>query len=139
MLEEINQEELAFAVHVDDIKSGTSPCSDEMYEQRKNLFQASRHAFILVPGDNDWTDCRRKAAGGYDPLERLARLRRVFYADEMSLGQNSLKLERQSDDPGAAAAFRAYRENVRCVVDGVLFIGLNVSRLQSAVVPFRHD
>lgn len=126
MLEEINQEELAFVVHVGDIKSGRSPCSDELYEQRKRLFQASRHAFILVPGDNDWTDCYRKPAGGYDPLERLARLRQVFYADDMSLGQNQLRLERQSDDPDTANAFRAYRENVRWVVGGVLFLGLNI-------------
>ena len=126
VLQEINQEELAFVVHVGDIKSGGSPCGDELYQQRKQMFQASRHAFILVPGDNDWTDCHRKAAGGYDPLERLTKLRQVFYPDAMSLGQNKLKLERQSDDPGSAAAFRAYRENVRWVANGVLFIGLNI-------------
>jgi hypothetical protein len=97
-----------------------------LYEQRRRLFQASRHAFVLVPGDNDWTDCHRRAAGGYDPLERLDRLRQVFYADAMSLGQNQLRLERQSDDPGTAAAFRAYRENVRWMAGGVLFIGLNI-------------
>ena len=126
MLEEINQQDLAFVVHVGDIKSGRSPCSDELYEQRMRLFQASRHPFILVPGDNDWTDCYRKPAGAYDPLERLDRLRQVFYADDMSLGKNQAKLERQSDDPNTAAAFRAYRENVRWVVGGVLFIGLNI-------------
>lgn len=126
MLEEINQEELAFVVHVGDIKSGRSPCSDELYEQRKRMFQASRHPFILVPGDNDWTDCYRKPAGAYDPLERLDRLRQVFYADDMSLGQNQVKLERQSDDPDTAAAFRAYRENVRWMAGGLLFIGLNI-------------
>ena len=126
MLEEINQENLAFVVHVGDIKSGASPCSDELYEERKRMFQASRYPFILVPGDNDWTDCHRKAAGGYDPLERLARLRLVFFAGDASLGQTTLKLERQSADRTADARFRAYRENVRWVVDGVLFIGLNV-------------
>lgn len=126
MLDEINQENLAFVVHVGDIKSGSSPCSDELYEERKRLFQASRFPFILVPGDNDWTDCHRKGAGGYEPLERLARLREVFYAGETSLGQNMLKLERQSADRAADARFREYRENVRWVVEGVMFVGLNV-------------
>jgi hypothetical protein len=126
MLDEINQENLAFLVHVGDIKSGRSPCSDELYEQRKRMFQASRYPFILVPGDNEWTDCHRKVAGGHDPLERLARLRQVFYAGETSLGQNTLALERQSTDSATDARFREYRENVRWVVDGVLFIGLNV-------------
>ncbi|MGP1679353.1 MAG: hypothetical protein ACTS6J_19635 [Burkholderiales bacterium] len=126
MLQETDAEDLAFVVHVGDIKSGGSPCSDELYEQRKRMFQLSRHPFILVPGDNEWTDCHRKSAGGYDPLERLARLRQVFYAGDLSLGLSTLKLERQSDDPGSAAAFREYRENVRWVVNGVLFIGLNI-------------
>jgi hypothetical protein len=126
MLREINQENLAFVVHVGDIKGGASPCSDELYEQRKRLFQASRHPFILVPGDNEWTDCHRKSAGGYDPLERLERLRQVFFSGANSLGQATLELERQSDDPGTFAALRVYRENVRWVVNGVLFIGLNI-------------
>lgn len=126
MLAEINQENLAFVVHVGDIKSGASPCSDEMYEHRKRMFQASRYPFILVPGDNDWTDCHRRSAGGHDPMERLARLRQVFYADETSLGQATLRLQRQSADPAADPRFREYRENVRWAVDGVLFIGLNI-------------
>lgn len=124
MLEEINQENVAFVVHVGDIKSGGSPCSDELYKERKTMFDASRYPFVLVPGDNDWTDCHRKSAGGYDPLERLKKLRQVFYPDEKSLGQTALKLERQSDR--SDARFRDYRENVRWAMDGVLFIGLNV-------------
>jgi hypothetical protein len=40
--------------------------------------RASHTPFVFVPGDNDWTDCHRRA-GAYDPLERLARLR-VFFA-----------------------------------------------------------
>ena len=125
MLEEINQENVAFVVHVGDIKSGGSPCSDELYQERKKMFDASRHPFVLVPGDNDWTDCHRKGAGGYDPLERLRKLRQVFYPDEKSLGQTALTLERQSDR--TEARFRDYRENVRWSTDGVLFIGLNVT------------
>lgn len=126
MLDEINQENVAFVVHVGDIKSGSSPCSDELYQERKRMFQASRYPFILVPGDNDWTDCHRKGAGGYDPLERLSRLRQVFYADASSLGQTTLRLQRQSADPAADPRFREYRENMRWVMDGALFIGLNI-------------
>jgi hypothetical protein len=126
MLDEINKDNLAFVVHVGDFKSGSSPCSDELYQERKRMFQASRHPFVLVPGDNDWTDCHRGRAGGYDPLERLARLRQVFYPDESSLGQTPLKLQRQSADAATDARFRDYRENVRWVVGGVMFIGLNV-------------
>jgi hypothetical protein len=78
-----------------------------------------RHPFIYVPGDNEWTDCHRS---GGDPLERLAKLRELFYPDDDSLGGRKLKLERQSADP----RFAEYRENVRWVANGVMFIGLNV-------------
>lgn len=126
MVREMNAEDLAFVVHVGDIKNGSSPCSDELYSERKAMFQASRHAFILVPGDNEWTDCHRKAAGGYDPLERLDRLRTIFFAGETSLGQNPIALARQSGDATMPEAYRIYRENVRWVANNVLFFGLNV-------------
>jgi len=118
-LKDIDQEELAFVVHVGDIKSGSSPCSDALFAQRLRQFQSARHPFIYVPGDNEWTDCHR---GGADPLERLAKLREMFYPDDDSLGERKLRLERQSADP----RFAEFRENARWRIGGVLFIGLNV-------------
>jgi hypothetical protein len=126
MLKQIDAEGLAFVVHVGDFKSGASRCSDALYAQRKQMFEVSRHPFILVPGDNDWTDCHRGSAGSYDPIERLAKLRQVFYPDAFSLGRNRIELERQSDAPGTPSAFREYRENVRWIYGGVLFLGLNI-------------
>ena len=119
MLREIDREELAFVVHVGDIKGGSSPCSDELFAQRLQQFQSVRHPFIYVPGDNEWTDCWRS---GSDPLERLAKLREMFYTDDDSLGEHKLKLERQSADP----RFAEYRENVRWTMGSALFIGLNI-------------
>ena len=119
MLEEIDRENLAFVVHVGDIKSGSSACSDDLFAKRLQQFQSVRHPFIYVPGDNEWTDCHRSGA---DPLERLAKLREAFYPDDNSLGKRKLRLERQS----AAPRFAEYRENVRWRVGGALFIGLNV-------------
>jgi hypothetical protein len=78
-----------------------------------------RHPFIFVPGDNEWTDCH---LGGADPLERLAKLRELFYPDDNSLGQRKIRLERQSADP----RFAENRENVRWMIGPVLFIGLNI-------------
>jgi hypothetical protein len=46
--------------------------------------------FIFVPGDNEWTDCERLSNGAYDPLERLGKLRRLFWEDEFSLGKTQL-------------------------------------------------
>ncbi len=121
MIEDMNREDLAFVIHVGDFTSGRGPCTDEWFEARKRQFEKSRHPFILIPGDNDWLDCRRS---GLDPMERLKRFRELFEAGGTSLGERTLALERQSDS--GAARFREYREHVRWVAASVLFVGVNV-------------
>jgi hypothetical protein len=118
-LEEIDQQDLAFVVHVGDFKGGRSPCTDALFARRLAQFRSVRHPFIYLPGDNEWTDCHRS---GTDPLERLAKLREMFYPDGASLGARTLALERQSANP----RYAEYRENVRWRLGGLLFIGLNV-------------
>lgn len=113
---------VAFVVHVGDFKFGAAPCSDEVFGERRRLFDASPVPFVFVPGDNEWVDCHAALAGGYDPLERLAKLRELFHAVDSSLGQRRLPLARQSEDPRLSA----YRENVRWVMRGVVFVALNV-------------
>jgi hypothetical protein len=118
LMDRIGREDLAFVAHVGDIKSDAAPCNDDVLLDRYRLFQESRHPFVYVPGDNEWTDCR----SGYDPLESLQRIREIFFRDDETLGQRRLRLERQSTNP----AFRPYRENVRWRIGRVLFVGLNV-------------
>jgi hypothetical protein len=122
LIEQMDSENLAFVVHGGDIKSGSSVCSDAAFSDILGVFQASAHPLIYVPGDNEWTDCHRKSNGRHDPLERLEKLRSLFFPDDFSLGQRRLRLERQSADP----RYAAYRENVRWATGGVLFVGLNV-------------
>jgi len=119
MIDEINREDLAFVVHVGDITSGQGPCSDAWFMERKEQFQRIRHPFILIPGDNEWSDCYRS---NRDPLERLARWREIFHPGDESLGQRTIRLERQSSQP----RFAAYREHMRWVMGNVVFITLNV-------------
>jgi hypothetical protein len=122
MLGEISSENMSFVVHVGDFKSGSSRCTDELFLHRKQLFNQSLHPFIFVPGDNDWSDCMRRSAGGYFSSERLAKLRELFFADNQTLGRNKMTLQQQSDD----ATFALYRENSRWMKEGVLFVSLNV-------------
>lgn len=119
MLATLDAERLAFVVHVGDIKAAGTHCDDALFMERKRLFDASRHPFVFIPGDNEWTDCH---ASGSDPIERLAALRRVFHAGDESLGERRIPLTRQSRDP----RFADYRENVRWSYGGILFIALNV-------------
>jgi calcineurin-like phosphoesterase family protein len=71
LIDDINAQPLAFVVHVGDIGSGGPVCRDEWLLQRKQQFARIRHPFVLVPGDNEWTDCKQ-------PLERLRRWREIF-------------------------------------------------------------
>jgi len=123
LMSAMNQADLAFVIHDGDIKSGAALCSDAQFEQRKALFQTSAHPFVLVPGDNEWTDCHRESNGSYDPIERLAKLRSLFFSNNESLGQQTLRLTRQSDQP----QYRQFRENIRWWQNNVLFVGMNVT------------
>jgi predicted phosphodiesterase len=114
LFEQMDHEQLAFVIHVGDIKSGDSPCTDEVFFSEKDRFDNSANPLIYVPGDNDWTDCSRT---GYDPVERLERLREIFFVGDESLGEKTILLNRQSTD---------YPENVRWNYGGVTFVGLNV-------------
>jgi len=124
MIGEMNREPLAFVVHVGDFKNGISACGNEIFAQRKEWFELSRHPFVYIPGDNEWADCWRAFGVDHKPLERLNRLREVFFRGDASLGQRTLKLVRQSD--AGTSASRSYPEHARWIHDQVLFATLNV-------------
>ncbi len=121
LLWQLNLARLEFVVHTGDIKSGNTPCDDSVFEARLREFQSSQNPFIYLFGDNEWTDCGR-GTNGYDPEERLARLRQLFTQGDHSLGRRKLALARQSNQP----QFEKFRENIRWTMGGVTFVGLNV-------------
>lgn len=123
MIPRINSADVAFVLHAGDIKSGSQSCSDEVLETRLRMFEKFTHPMILVPGDNDWTDCHRQGAGAWAPLERLARLRALFFLPPGKvLGTGRMKVESQ----GADAAYAEFPENVRWQRDGVHFATLHI-------------
>ncbi len=128
----LNEADLAFVVHNGDFwwdgaawtesAGGLPPCSDEAFQDRLGQAQSSRHPFIFVPGDNEWADCHRAKPRTYDPFERLAKLRQMFFQGDQSLGRRTMRLTRQSEDP----RYARFRENVRWTYGGALFISLHV-------------
>ena len=121
VLKDLDGNDLAFSIHVGDIF--WRPCSDDRYERSLNWFNGLKHPLIYVPGDNEWADCWTEQEGGYDPRDRLARLRRTLYPQPaLSLGSRKLPLEIQSADP----AFAEYIEHARWSHGGVLFATLHV-------------
>ncbi len=117
MLDAIAESHVDFVVHIGDIKNGQSRCDDAVFKDRLQLFDSNPAPFIFVPGDNEWTDCGRLSNGAYDPLERLAALRKIFWQKPDSLGRKRIALERQ---PGT------YSEHSRFRLGPALFVTLNL-------------
>ena len=63
LIAELNAAPLAFVVHDGDIKSGASPCTDEIFEECRQQFATFEHPLIYVFGDNEWTDCMSASTG----------------------------------------------------------------------------
>lgn len=122
LIQQINRQSPAFTIHVGDIKSGSTVCSDETFVQVHQLFEQFERPLIYTPGDNEWTDCHRISNGQYDPLERLAKIRQLFFSSPASLGQQRLTLQMQSTQK----SFASFPENRRWSQGRVLFATLHL-------------
>ena len=108
LMRDIDAADVAFVVHNGDFWydgsawteeiGGFPPCGDDTFEHRLGLAQNSRHPFIYVPGDNEWADCHRAKPRTYEPFERLAKLRKMFFPTSQSLGRRTMPLTRQSEN-----------------------------------------
>jgi hypothetical protein len=104
LIADMNRQDLAFTIHDGDFKAGSgtpgsvtpTTCSDALYVQALGFLDALRAPAMLVPGDNDWTDCDRPANGGFSSRERLDHERKVWFATPYSLGQRRLRQEVQT-------------------------------------------
>ena len=77
-----------------------------------DLFNTFKDPFIYAIGDNEWTDCHRANNGGYNPLDRLAKVRSLLFASPgHTLGGRNMSVDAQ---PG-------YPENQRWVESRVTF------------------
>lgn len=115
IIETMNAAPLAVVVHVGDVGSSARACEDAWLLARKRQFERIRHPFLLLPGDNEWSDCRQ---GKRDPLARLARWRELFCAE--------LALPGFRRQPSLQPRHAAYCEHVRWRMGGALFVALNV-------------
>jgi hypothetical protein len=124
VLADLDRTPLAFVVHVGDLGSPRAgSCTEALWLRRLAQFQSSSNPLIYTPGDNEWTDCHaQQGVPGADPLERLPRLRDLFFATEQSFGRRAIALTRQSATP----QFSKYRENARWDLGGITFLTLHV-------------
>lgn len=123
VLDAVDQAGVAFVIHAGDIKSGWEKCTDELIRHRMDLLSRHRTPLILTPGDNEWADCGRVAAGNYDPLDRLEFLRSLLPQGGHTLGVNPMPVERQSDVQNE----HLFPENVRWRAGPARFMTINTS------------
>jgi hypothetical protein len=118
----INKLQPAFSIHIGDIKSGSTLCDDATFEKIKAYFMTFQQPLVYTPGDNEWTDCHRKSNGPFDPIERLAKIRSMFFPTAVSWGQQTLSVTRQSD----VSTFTQMVENARWTTQNILFVTVHV-------------
>jgi hypothetical protein len=123
VIREINAAGVDFTIHTGDIKSGSSTCADELLQTRFDQLQQLKRPLVFTPGDNEWTDCHRPAAGAFQPLERLAKLRALFFPKPgWTTGKQQLTVRTQASD----AAYAEFVENVLFERGDVVFATLHV-------------
>ncbi|HEY1042369.1 MAG TPA: hypothetical protein VGE60_00760 [Telluria sp.] len=103
------------------VKSENEPCSDRLYTARRKLLNGSKRPVVLSLAASDWTACRN-SANRSNAIERLNRLRELYFFDSETLGTKKLEVKRLS----SSAKFRSYAENAHWEVDGVLYATVNV-------------
>ena len=128
-----------FLIHIGDILGGS--CADEQLHDIRTRLDELPLPVVYTPGDNEWADCHAPNAGGYDPLERLERLREIYFNDpSSSLGAVPMPVTSQAKDAG----FSEFPENVRWTRGGFVFATLHVVGSFDATAQFpgrdhRHD
>lgn len=120
MLAEASRNEPAFLIATG-LKSASEPCSDSLYQERRDLMNSAERPLVLLPAGSDWTECRN-SNGKSNAIERLNRIRELFFREPEALGKGKLPLNRQS----SIAKFRDYAENTYWEYENILFVTLNV-------------
>ncbi|MGZ4494558.1 MAG: hypothetical protein ACXVWU_07665 [Nocardioides sp.] len=114
--------------HLGDIKSGSTTCDDARYGTIRADFDLFTDPLVYTPGDNEWTDCHRANNGAYHPLERLAKVRSLFFdRPGHTLG---------GDMSVASQSAQGLPENVRWERAGISFATLHVVGSNNDLAPW---
>ncbi|MGI8983530.1 MAG: metallophosphoesterase family protein [Acidimicrobiales bacterium] len=111
LIDAINAEAPALVLHVGDISNVA--CTDAALNTSLAALARFAMPVVYTPGDNEWTDCQ---GAGADPIERLGRVRQLFFPTDQSLGRRPLTVTRQS---------AAYPENARFAFGDVTFVAVH--------------
>ncbi|MEO3937801.1 hypothetical protein V3N99_13735 [Dermatophilaceae bacterium Soc4.6] len=128
-IDDINAADPQFTLHLGDIKSGSTRCDTAYFQAIRQQFDAFTGPLVYTPGDNEWTDCHRTAAGAYNPIERLATIRKIFFDQPgVTLGQHPIAVNSQAN--------RGLPENVSFARDDISFAALHVVGSNNDLLPW---
>ncbi len=133
VIADLNARELAFAVHIGDAMFdprpyernpdlAREPGSDENYRYVLGTFESCRHPLVFTPGDNDWSDYVEFQKVKAEPFACLAKVRETYFRPGRTLGQRTMPVTSQRDDP----KHQDYVENLAWSAGGVGFVSLHL-------------
>jgi hypothetical protein len=115
--------------HLGDIKSGSSLCTDDYFKLIRSDFDRFTDLLVYTIGDNEWTDCHRANNGGYNPLERLAAVRQMFFSQPgRTLGTHPAGVRSQAE--------QGIPENVRWERADVQFCAVHIVGSNNSLLPW---
>ncbi|GAA1581286.1 hypothetical protein GCM10009804_42440 [Kribbella hippodromi] len=95
----------------------------------KTQFDRFADPLVYTVGDNEWTDCHRANNGAYNPLERLAKIRQLFFPQPgRTLGQHPAKVQSQ--------VAQGIPEDVRFSRGEVAFAALHIVGSNNSMAPW---
>ena len=101
-------QEAEFVIHLGDIKSGTSSCTLDVYQNVSSLLQGSSVPVFIIPGDNEYNDCSNPDAA-------------------FANWQTEFSFFDQNWTHDFQVSYQTIREeNFAFVFNGTLFIGINL-------------
>ncbi|MDX6727310.1 MAG: hypothetical protein QOK49_2115 [Baekduia sp.] len=122
--------DVQLVMHVGDIKNGSSRCDTSYFQQIRDTFATFADPLVYTPGDNEWTDCHRANNGGYQPDERLATVRSMFFdRPGHTLGADRTVLHQAAP----------YVENVLWSDAGTMFSTVDVPGSDNDLLPWFDD
>jgi hypothetical protein len=128
-IQDINaHKELSFVAHLGDIKNGSTQCTDEYFAAIRKNFDTFTLPLVYTPGDNEWTDCHRTNNGAYNPLERLAQVRKTFFPKPGTTLGEPMKVKSQDR--------QGFPENINFTSHGIAVAAVNIPGSNNSMLPW---
>jgi Calcineurin-like phosphoesterase len=119
--------DVSLVLNVGDIHSGKQMCDYGYDHSIYGLWTTFQSPVVYTPGDNEWADCHKSKEGSQPPLENLASVRKIFFANpgHAIAADKPVMSQSENYDPNYPNDAE-YVENVMWEQSKVVFVTLNV-------------